>query len=163
MVTTPDPDLATVRDILRAVPFFRELTEQDLDQLVRLGRIVAYPKDMVIFREGDKGEALYVVVQGTVRIVKQAPEAWDGTMAFVEPGGCFGEMALVDDFPRSATAIAEDDCAVLFFGRDELLDLFHDEPVIGRKILSAFCRNLSLRLRQASDRIVALSSLQRGV
>jgi len=83
-------------------------------------------------------------------------------MAFVESGGCFGEMALVDDFPRSATAIAQDDSTVLFLGRDALLDLFREEPVVGRKILAAFCRSLSLRLRHANDRIVALSSLQRG-
>ncbi len=163
MVTTPNPDLAKVRDILRAVPFFRELTQQELDLLVALGRVVAYPKDIVVFREGDKGEALYVVIHGAVRILKQAPEAWDGTMAFVESGGCFGEMALVDDFPRSATAVTENDSVILFLGRDALLDLFREEPVVGRKILAAFCRNLSLRLRQASDRIVALSSLQRDI
>lgn len=162
MVTTPDADLAMVRDVLRAVPFFRELTQAELDLLVALGRVVAYPKDMVVFQEGDKGEALYVVIRGTVRIVRQAPEAWDGTMAYVEAGGCFGEMALADDFPRSATAITQDDCTILFLGRDALLDVFHEEPVVGRKILAAFCRSLSLRLRQASDRIVALSSLQRG-
>jgi CRP-like cAMP-binding protein len=68
----------------------------------------------------------------------------------------------VDDFPRSATAITQDDCTILFLGRDALLDLFRETPVVGRKILAAFCRNLSLRLRQASDRIVALSSLTRN-
>jgi len=162
VVTTPNPDLATVRNMLRAVPFFRELTQPVLVLLVALGHVVAYPKNMVVFREGDKGEALYVVIEGAVRITKHAPEAWDGIMDFVESGGCFGEMALVDDFPRSATAIAQDDCTVLFLGRDALLDLFREEPVVGRKILAAFCRSLSLRLRHASDRIVALSSLQRG-
>ena len=162
MVTTPNPDPTTVRDILRVVPLFRELTPPELDLLVALGRVVAYPKNAVVFREGDKGEALYVVVEGAVRIVKQAPEAWDGTMAFVESGGCFGEMALVDGFPRSATAVAQDDCTVLFLGRDALLDLFREAPVLGRKILAAFCRSLSLRLRDANDHIVTLSSLQRG-
>jgi CRP/FNR family transcriptional regulator/CRP/FNR family cyclic AMP-dependent transcriptional regulator len=162
VVTTPNPDLATVRDILRPVPFFRELTQPEMDLLVALGHVVAYPRNMVVFREGDKGEALYVVIGGAVRIVSHAPEASDGTMAFVESGGCFGEMALVDDFPRSATAIAQDDSTVLFLGRDALLDLFREEPVVGRKILAAFCRSLSLRLRHANDRIVALSSLQRG-
>jgi len=162
MVTTPNPDVTMVRDILRAVPFFRELAQLELDLLVALGHVAAYPKNMVVFREGDKGEALYVVIEGAVRIVKNAPEAWDGTMAFIERGGCFGEMALVDDFPRSATAITHEDCTVLFLGREALLDLFREEPVVGRKILWAFCRSLSLRLREASDRIVALSSAQRG-
>lgn len=162
MVTTPDSDLPTVREVLRAVPFFRELTQPELDLLMALGRVVAYPKDMVIFREGDNGEALYILIDGAVRILRQAPEVWDGIMAYVEAGGCFGEMALADDFPRSATAITQEDCTIFFLGRDALLDLFREEPVIGRKILAAFCRSLSLRLRQASDRIVALSSVQRS-
>lgn len=79
-------------------------------------------------------------------------------MAFVERGGCFGEMALVDDLPRSATAVAQEDSMALFLERDAVLDLFRESPVIGRKILWAFCRSLSLRLREASDRIVTLSS-----
>jgi CRP-like cAMP-binding protein len=70
-------------------------------------------------------------------------------------------MALVDDFPRSATAIAHEDCSVLFLGREAVIDLFQEHPVVGRKILWAFCRSLSLRLREASDRIVALTSVSR--
>jgi CRP/FNR family cyclic AMP-dependent transcriptional regulator len=161
MVTTPNPDPTTVRDILRAVPFFQELAPSELDLIVSLGHVVAYPKDMVLFREGDKGEALYVVIEGAVRIVKSTPDAADGAMAFLERGGCFGEMALVDDFPRSATAIAQEDSVVLFLEREAVLDLFREAPAVGWKILWAFCRNLSLRLREASDRIVALSSLTR--
>jgi len=161
MVTTPNPEASVVRDSLSRVPFFQELTPQEVDLLVALGHVVAYPKDMVFFREGDKGEAIYVVIDGAVRIVKGAPEMGDGTMAFMEQGGCFGEMALVDDFPRSATAIAHEDCTVLFLQREAVLDLFREDPVIGRKILWAFCRSLSLHLREASDRIVALSSLPR--
>jgi hypothetical protein len=50
---------------------------------------------------------------------------------------------------------------VLFIGREAVIDLFQEQPVVGRKILWAFCRSLSLRLREASDRIVALSSVPR--
>jgi len=162
MVMTPNPSLTLVRDILRMVPFFQELAQPELDLIVALGHVIAYPKDMVLFKEGDKGEALYVVIEGAVRIVKSAPESWDGTMAFIEKGGCFGEMALVDHLPRSATAIAHEDCMLLFLEREALLDLFREVPVVGRKILWAFAQSLSLRLREASDRIVALSSLTRA-
>ncbi len=161
MVIMPDPDPAAVRAVLAAVPFFKELTPTELDLIVALGRVVAYPKNMVLFREGDKGEAIYVLVEGAVRIVKNAPGAESGTMAFVEPGGCFGEMALADDFPRSATAITQEDSVALFLERDAVLDLFRESPVVGCKILWAFCRSLSLHLREASDRIVTLSSPSR--
>ena len=58
MVTNPKPELTVVRDILRTVPFFQALTQAELDLVVALGHVVVYPKDMVLFREGDKGEAL---------------------------------------------------------------------------------------------------------
>ena len=162
MVMTPDPNVSLVRDILRMVPFFQELAQPELDLVVALGHVVGYPKDMVLFKEGDTGEAFYVVVEGAVRIAKSTPESCDGTMAFIEKGGCFGEMALVDDLPRSATAIAHEDSTLLFLEREAILDLFQEVPVIGRKVLWAFCRSLSLRLREASDRIVALSALTRA-
>jgi CRP-like cAMP-binding protein len=161
MVTTPSPDLTVVRDILRGVPFFKELTQPELDLIVALGHVVTYPKDMVLFKEGDKGEALYVVIDGAVRIAKRSLGQSEGVIAYIERGGCFGEMALVDDFPRSAAAISHEDCMVLFVEREAILDLFQANPVIARKILWAFCRSLSLRLREASDRIVALSSFTR--
>jgi CRP/FNR family transcriptional regulator len=161
MVMNPKPDLAVVRDILRTVAFFQELTQAEPDLVIALGHVVAYPKDMALFREGDKGEALYVVIEGAVRIMKSAPDAGAEVMAFLERGGCFGEMALVDHFPRSATAIAHEECVVLFLERDAVLDLFREVPVVGRKILWAFCRSLSLRLREADDRIAVLSSFGR--
>jgi CRP-like cAMP-binding protein len=158
MVTTPNPDVTTVRDILRAVPFFRELTQPELACSWRWDAS-SLPQEQGCSGRATKGSPLRGH-HSAVRITSMR-RTWDG-ISFVEAGGCFGEMALVDDFPRSATAIAQDDCTVLFLGRDALLDLFREEPVVGRKILAAFCRSLSLRLRHASDRIVALSSLQRG-
>ncbi len=150
-----------MHDILRNVPFFRELTPAEMDRVQAVGKVVPYKKGMVLFKEGDVGEALYVVLDGSVRISKSVPKLGEQTIAFVEQGSFFGEMSLLDDFPRSATAVAQQDTAVLFLDRQAFLDCIEHEPVIGRKILWSFCRTLSLRLRETSDRIVALSSLSR--
>ncbi len=159
----PNPDTLAVRDILRSLPFFQELTPGELEQVVALGRVVTYPKEMILFREGDKGEALYVVLEGSVRVSKAVPGSRDEAMAFMERGSFFGEMALVDEFPRSATAVASQDCKVLFIDKQAFIQMVQEDPVIGRKILWAFCRTLSLRLRETTDRIVALSSFSRSV
>lgn len=161
MVTTPSPEAVPVRDILKSVPFFQDLTPEELDRVIAIGRVVSYSKDMVLFREGDLGEALYVVVDGTVRVGKGAPGVEYQAMAFMERGNCFGEMALVDDFPRSATVVAHKDCRVLFIEKEAILGLLQGDAVIARKILWSLCRTLSLRLREASDRIVSLSSFIR--
>jgi CRP-like cAMP-binding protein len=150
-----------LHDILGALPFFRELTREELDQVIAGGRLVTYSKDVVLFKEGDPGEALYIVVNGSVRIGKVVPGSKEEAMAFMERGGCFGEMALFDEFPRSATAIAHQECRVLFIEKQAFLDLLRHDPVIARKILWAFCRTLSVRLRETTDRVVALFTVTR--
>ncbi len=161
MVMQPNPDPAAVRDILRNLPFFQELTSAELERVVALGSVVLYPKDMILFREGDKGEALYVVLDGSVRVSKAVPGSRDEAMAFMERGSFFGEMALVDEFPRSATAMACQECTILFIDKQAFIRMIQEDPVIARKILWAFCRTLSLRLRETTDRIVALSAITR--
>ncbi len=156
-----DPKAVVLHDILGIVPLFQELTPEELDRIITLGRLVTYSKGAMLFVEGDPGEALYIVVDGSVRIGKNVPGAKEEAMAFIERGGCFGEMALFDEFPRSATAIAHQECRVLFIEKQAFLDLLRGEPVIGRKILWAFCRTLSVRLRETTDRIVALFALAR--
>ena len=156
-----DREMIRLHEVLGAVSFFRELASEELDQIIALGRLVTYPKGSLLFKEGDPGEALYIVVDGSVRIGKVVPGAKEEAMAFIERGGCFGEMALFDEFPRSATAIAHEECRVLFIDKRSFVDLLHGDPVIGRKILWAFCRTLSVRLRETTDSIVALFALIR--
>lgn len=163
MVTETDQGKSGVRDILGKVPFFHELSPLELDRIASIGQVVEYQKDMLLFHEGDVGEAFYVVIAGAVRISKAVPGRAEQTLAYMEQGGFFGEMALVDDFPRSASAVAQQPSLVLFIERRPLLELFRTEPLIGQKVLWAFCRTLSLRLRETNDRIVALSAMTRPV
>jgi CRP-like cAMP-binding protein len=156
-----DDPKTDLRLLLSRVSFLRELTPDELERVLAIARVVPYARDAVLFKEGDPGAALYIVVDGTVRVSKVVPGAKEEPMAFLERGGCFGEMALIDEFPRSADAIAQTDCRVLFFDKDRLLDLLQEDPAIARKILWAFCRTLSMRLREATDRIVGLFTLAR--
>ena len=156
-----DIEAVVLRNILSAVPFFLELVPEELDRVIAHSQLVTYPKDAVFFREGDPGEALYIVVDGSVRISKNVPGARQESMAFIERGGCFGEMALLDEFPRSATATAHQECRVLFMDKRAFLELLDDDTVIGRKILWSFSRTLSVRLRETTDRIVALFAIVR--
>ncbi|HTU02538.1 MAG TPA: cyclic nucleotide-binding domain-containing protein [Candidatus Sulfotelmatobacter sp.] len=152
-----------MRNILKAVPFFQDLTVEEIDRVLAVGRVVSYAKDMVLFKESDPGEALYIVLDGSVRISKLVPGLGEQIIAFVEQGSFFGEMALFDDFPRSATATAQQDCQILFIDRAVFVRLLQEHASIASKVLWAFCRTLSLRLREASDRIVALSAFNRPV
>lgn len=148
-----------MRDLIASIPLFKDLTDEELALLIGIGKEVAYPKGMTLFSEGDPGNALYVVLDGAVRISKVVPGAGEEAMAFMERGSYFGEMALLDDFPRSATAIAHSDCRVLFIEKGAFLDLLHRRKDMACKILWVLCRTLSARVRETSDRIVTLFTI----
>src|SRR5689334_1977139 len=101
---------------LRAVPLFAALTEVELEALA--GQIVRrrVTRNEMIFGQGDAGDGLYVVVNGLVGISRQGPDGDELLLALCEPGDYFGDLALVDGAPRSASAVALENCALLFLG-----------------------------------------------
>ncbi|MFN3476629.1 MAG: cyclic nucleotide-binding domain-containing protein [Candidatus Methylomirabilales bacterium] len=151
-----------VVEFLKRVQLFEGLSEEALRRIASLGREQRYPSASVIFREGDPGEAFYVVIDGAVRVSKFVPGAGEEAMAFMEKGDCFGEMSLIDNRPRSATAIAHADCWLLAIGREEFLDLLRSDRELAWVILWGLCRILSLRLRETSDRFVTVFAIARA-
>ncbi len=145
---------------LRGIPLFKEVRDADLTRLAAICEEEAHREGATIFREGEVGDALYAVLGGTVRISKLIPKGGEEAMAFLEEGGHFGEMALLDEAPRSATAIAHTDCRLLVIRKSAFLDLLKDEA-LGSQLLLVFCRTLSYRLRETTDRIVTLFAFTR--
>ena len=145
---------------LRGIPLFKEVRDADLARLAAICEKEVHREGAVIFREGEAGDALYAVLGGTVRISKLTPKGGEEAMAFLEEGGHFGEMALLDEAPRSATAIAHTDCRLLVIRKSAFLDLLKDEA-LASQLLLVFCRTLSYRLRETTDRIVTLFAFTR--
>ncbi len=108
---------------------------------------IRFSKDEVIFREGDIGKAMYEVCSGTVRIVSgyETEDAIDLTE--LEKGAIFGEMAIIDIYPRSTSAIAKTDVELIEIREEKLQDYFNAKP---EKIL-AIMKNLSGRIRALTD------------
>ena len=90
-------------DFLRNVPFFADLAQRDLDRLVQVTEVVRLPAETELFAEGMAGDRAYVVKEGQIEILKSAPEG-DVQLAVHGPGGMIGEMSLLHDLPRNATA-----------------------------------------------------------
>jgi CRP-like cAMP-binding protein len=93
---------------LRPVPIFRGLTKEDLFEVARMITEVTYPADETVVREGDPGDALYIIVEGTVEI-----HTGGRVVARMTAGDFFGEISLFDGQPRSATVVAVDDVVLL--------------------------------------------------
>ncbi len=109
-----------------------------------------YTSGQAIFREGDPGDALYGVLEGEVEIRHR-----EAVLEIVTPGGIFGEMALIDDKPRSATAVARTDCRVAFISRKRFAFLVQQTPNFALVVM----RVMAGRLRQQTERSLARPSL----
>jgi len=102
------------------------------------GRPPAFqPKNAVIMREGEAGIFMYVVIDGAVRILVN-----DNVIEVVRPGGVFGEMALVDQSKRAATASAATDCNLLSINRNDFMTLIKTNPAFGVSLLKALANRL---------------------
>ncbi len=123
----------------------------------------AFARDAVIFKEGDPGDRCYVITNGDVRISKFIPNIGEEALAVLKPGDYFGEMALIDKFPRSAHAIANADVAVLAINKADLDKMLIMDRELGYKILWAFTKTLSKRLRETNEKTGELSGHVRRV
>jgi CRP-like cAMP-binding protein len=95
-----------------------------------LNRRTFFPGD-VIFNEGDRGSQAFILQSGRVRITKNVSGGQRGTLGFVEPGGIFGEMALIDQSERMATAIADQSCVCIVITEETLKSkLAKTDPVL---------------------------------
>jgi len=99
----------------------------------------------VLFREGDKGDRMYLIKSGKIRIVKEMDEM-EKTLAVLNEGAFFGEMSVLDNRPRSASAIAETDTELIIVDRDALLRKVNENPFI-KYIIGT----LTDRLRKTDD------------
>src|SRR5262245_38390905 len=96
-------------ETLRHVPLFESLDRKSADELCELLESLDSKAGAVLFRAGDKGDAMYLIEQGTVRISVQAKEGHEVTLTELHRGDFFGEMALIDGKPRSADARVGED------------------------------------------------------
>ncbi|HEV8355339.1 MAG TPA: Crp/Fnr family transcriptional regulator [Gemmatimonadales bacterium] len=146
----PDPF-----EVLKSVPLLRQVPEGDLRALALLVRERSHPRGSVILSQGDPGEALFLIRSGQVKVTVVAEDGREVILSVLGPGSFFGEMALVDDEPRSAHVIAMEDSALLQLRRDDFRARLRSAPELAISLL----RELSRRLRRADDTIASLMLL----
>jgi len=136
--------------------FFEGLTHEDLDHVSQLCSLEEFSKGDRIFSEGAVGDKFYIIISGGIRIEKEIPKAGPETLRVLKPGEGFGEMALVEEMPRSASAVADEDSQLVSIGKADLDRLFGDNSTIAVKMLATFCKTMSSRLRESSERMIQL-------
>jgi CRP-like cAMP-binding protein len=112
----------------------------------------------VIFREGDQGDGLFIVLKGQVRISKRSSTG-EEALAVLESHAYFGEMALIDNTPRAADAIAHESAEVFFIPLKELRVLIEAHHTLALKILYSLCEVLAQRLRETNERYMSIFTI----
>lgn len=147
------------------VDLFRErgLSAAEMKLLATFSSEERFREGSMIFREGEKGDKLYIVLDGRVRISKFIPGVGEEALTVLDRGDFFGEMALIDDKPRSADAKAHEiDATVLSIDRATLNEILSMDPHASLQFLNLLCRMISRRLREINEKIVQWKYMSGG-
>ena len=144
-----------VTELFAKVPLFEGVSPEDRAALARAATLRTYRRGETIVQQGQPGDAFYVLVRGRVAVAIVAPDGREVVLNSLGQGDHFGEMALLDDAPRSASVIAQERSDLAILSRAVFLDLLKSNFVLTRALLGAF----SARLRRANNTIEGLASL----
>ena len=139
-------------DFLGTVPLFTGLDRAELEVFAELTRERSYPRGSVILFENDPGDSLFVVRSGRVKVVLIGEDGREVILGVLGVGQHFGELALIDDHPRSAHVIAMEDASLIVLRRDDFRRRVESSPSVAWSLL----KELSRRLRRADDKIGGL-------
>ncbi len=142
-------------DWLRAVPLFSELGADELEQIEQLVAKVEIPKKNLVVQEGEAGEALYIIIEGSVKISQFSSDGREIVLSLLGPGAFFGEMSLLDQGPRSATVMTMEDTSLARIRRADFMRLLSQQPSIAMKVLA----EVASRLRRTSQLLARISSM----
>jgi len=145
----PEQELMDRLLALKQVPLFEELSLDQLEAVLRISREVELVPGEVVMKEGDPGGLLYILLEGSVRVVKDFGESNERLLATMSAVNYLGEMAILDDEPRSATAVAVGPARFLALDGASLKELILQMPEISFEIF----RVLTARIRQAESRL----------
>jgi CRP/FNR family transcriptional regulator, cyclic AMP receptor protein len=145
----PPLDLET----LKLMPLFKDLTSSELAGVAPLFFEKSYMQNATLFVEGMTGEILYIIKKGSVHITKKGSNNQDIVLAILKEGEFLGEMSLIDNRPRTATAKVAEESTLLVMTKKAFNTLLEKHPDIALKILLVFLKIANERLRKANESI----------
>jgi CRP-like cAMP-binding protein len=142
---------------LGKVPLFSGLSPAALELISRVATEESHALGTKIFQQGDPGDRMYVIIRGKVRISREVAGIGEEAIAVLGPGSVFGEMALLDEAPRSADARVHEACRLLAIPKDAFEDLLYLHKELAYEVLWSIVRMLTQRLRETNDKLTFLS------
>ncbi|MFC1664243.1 Crp/Fnr family transcriptional regulator [Pseudomonadota bacterium] len=141
--------------LLKNVPLFAGLSEDLLGSIAIHGVVRNVPRNNILLHEGEQPDALYIVVTGKVKIYVGDVDGKELVLSILGPGGFFGEMAIIDGSPRSATVMSVEESTVVTIGKQDFLKCLREIPDLAFNLLVSFAR----RIRNVNDHVRDLALL----
>lgn len=157
-MTTADSRQTGVREILRRIDLFADLSEDERGNVERCIERQSAADGERLVSEGEASEQLYILESGAVEVfrhVGQGADRKEVVLATLGAGKCFGEMSLLDDLPPSASVRCKGACELLTISRLDLNVLLNWDTILAAKMWRTFARMLSRRLRDANDSMLS--------
>lgn len=143
---------------LKGVPIFHELANRELKEIENIIHQRHFKANETIFYEGEPGVGMYIIQRGEVGIYSGKGTDSQKELAHLSSGDFFGDMALLNEEPRSATAVSLTDSHIFGLYRPDLFDLFERKPDLAFKVLTKLADMIALRLRRANEELQELKS-----
>ena len=150
----------SLAEVLQKIPLFQDLTPKELKILERLVHIRNYKTGEPVFVETEPGVGMYVIRRGSVDIVLNHRSEKPLVLAELVSGDFFGEMALLGDTSRSATAVAREPSELIGFFHPDLIEVINVHPSMGAKISLGLAKTLAERLRFTNEQVRDISLAQ---
>jgi CRP-like cAMP-binding protein len=150
-----DHERALIRKFLQRLPIFKNLSDDNLEQIIDDFSPVTFSRGDSIFYQTDESTDLYIILNGSVRACLQNEEGQELVLTHFREGDFFGEMSLLDGRPRSASMITQEETTLAVLKRNKFLNTLKTEPMIAIDMLSALVQ----RLRKADEMIESLAFL----
>jgi CRP/FNR family cyclic AMP-dependent transcriptional regulator len=145
--------LEQIINFLLEAPMFGDLDATQLSQIVHIMQVQRVRDGQVVFREGDAGDAWYVIYDGVLDVYKSEEFLPDRRIATLGNRACFGEMAILDHSPRSASVVARGDATVFRFPRKEFEHLLHEDNLAAYKLIYEMAKVLTVRARNTAQQL----------
>jgi len=139
--------------LVKRVPLFSQLDEEELEKIRRLCVTKHYTKDQIILIEEEAGNTLFLIQQGRVKVSRMSDDGREVILSILEPGDFFGELSLIDGKARSASVTAIENSEVLILRRGDFLGLLEEYPQISISLM----KELAARIRKSDTQIKSLS------
>ena len=143
-----------ILESLSKIPMFGELTPEQMEVVSRQTLLLTVEAGETVFREGEKGDYVCFVAEGLLAVVKTIEDGKYAELTSLPQGSSIGEMAVIDDFPRSATVIARKPSHLITMTRSQFHKVVTEHPEIGILLLKGIARVLSMNLRKTSANLV---------